>query len=162
MTHCRLAAAVADQNRRTVSRAMRPPAAKPRYVPRPSGLMEFEPVSVDSARAALDELPEGMAAQLANEYWEKVRRAPLATDRLLTGRAMGWLGDLPEALRPRATVERYARIVNALAAAWADPQARSDTFDHLLNDRRRGRRGFPVDVERELRSLYEHARTLTR
>lgn len=134
----------------------------PTFVPSTSGLMDFEPVSVDSARAALDELPEGMAALLDTQYWEKVRRAPLATDRALTGRSMAWVGQLPEALRPRATCERYARIVNALAAAWGDAHARERYFDHLLNDRRRGRRGFPVDVERELSALCLHASTLPR
>lgn len=141
---------------------MRPPLAKPKYVPRPSGLMEFEPVSLDSARAALDEIDAGMAAMVSPEYWAKVRRAPLATDRALTGRALNWLGDLPEVVRPRITTERYPRIVNALAAAWGDPYARGKYFDHLLNDRRRGRRGFPIDVERELRALHQHAETLTR
>jgi hypothetical protein len=131
-----------------------------KYVPRRSGLMEFEPVSIDSARAALDELPAGMALQLSNQYWEKVRRAPLATDRLLTGKAMGWVSELPAELRPRATVDRYARIVNALAAAWPDEEARDRLFEHLLNDRRVGRRGFPPDVERELSALCLHASTL--
>ena len=134
----------------------------PTYVPRKSGLMDFEPVSVDSARAALDELPEGMAALLGNQYWEKVRRAPLATDRALTGRSMEWVGRLPETRRPRVTCDRYAGIVNALAAAWGDPDARERCFDHLLNDRRRGRRGFPVDVERELSALCLYASTLPR
>jgi hypothetical protein len=124
--------------------------------------MEFEPVSIDSARAALDEVDESMAALVSKEYWEKVRRAPLATDRALTGRTMTWLGSLPAAARPQVTIERYPRIVNALAAAWNDVHARGKYFEHLLNDRRRGRRGFPLDVERELKTLHEHARTLTR
>lgn len=132
----------------------------PTYVPSKSGVLDFEPVSVDSARAVLDELPEGMAALLDGQYWEKVRRAPLATDRALTGRTMEWVGKLPEAVRPLITCERYARIVNALAAAWGDAHARDRYFDHLLNDRRRGRRGFPVDVERELSALCLHASSL--
>ena len=135
---------------------------QPQYVPRRSGLMDFEPVSIDAARAALDELPQGMAAMLSAQYWEKVRRAPLATDRALTGRAMEWVGKLPAPLRPTVTCERYARIVNSLAAAWADPQARADCLEHLLNDRRRGRRGFPPDVERELRQLGRYASALPR
>jgi hypothetical protein len=133
-----------------------------KYVPRRSGLMEFEPVSIDSARAALDELPEGMARLLDSQYWEKVRRAPLATDRLLTGKAMGWVSELPDQLRPRATVDRYARIVNALAAAWHDEVGRDKMFEHLLNDRRVGRRGFPPDVERELSALCLYASSLPR
>jgi hypothetical protein len=136
--------------------------SQPQYVPRKSGLMDFEPVSIDSARASLDELPEGMAALLDGQYWEKVRRAPLATDRALTGRAMEWVARLAPPLQPRATVDRYARIVNALAAAWDDPHARARYFEHLLSDRRRGRRGFPPDVERELRLLGRYADTLPR
>jgi hypothetical protein len=135
---------------------------QPPYVPRRSGLMDFEPVSVDSARASLDELPEGMAALMSSQYWEKVRRAPLATDRMLTGHAMDWVSRLAPPLRPQTTVERYARIVNALAAAWHDAPARTQYFAHLLDDRRRGRRGFPPTVERELRALAGYARTLPR
>ena len=124
--------------------------------------MEFEPVSIDSAAAALDEIDAGMAAMVSPDYWQKVRRAPLATDRALTGRALTWLGDLPGVVCPRVTSERYPRIVNALAAAWDDPHARGKYFEHLLNDRRRGRRGFPVDVERELRVLHQYSGTLSR
>jgi hypothetical protein len=127
------------------------------YVPRRSGLMEFEPVSIDSARAALDELPEGMAVLLDSGYWQKVRRAPLATDRALTGRAMHWAGELPSEVRPSITCERYPRVINALVDAWHDANAREKMFDHLLNDRRRGRRGFPIDVERELSALCLYA-----
>jgi len=136
------------------------PIPTKKYVPSESGLMEFEPVSIDSARASLDELPEGMARLLDDQYWEKVRRAPLATDRALTGKAMAWLGDLPEQLRPHATIARYARIVNALAGAWHEVHARDKMFEHLLNDRRVGRRGFPPDVERELSALCLHASAL--
>jgi hypothetical protein len=132
----------------------------PKYVPSPSGLMDFVPVSVDSARAALDELPDGVDVLLDNGYWSRVRRAPLPTDRALTGRAMEWFGALPENLRPEATCNRYPRIVNAMARAWDDPHERSKMFEHLLNDRRRGRRGFPFDVEREISALCLYASTL--
>ena len=134
----------------------------PPWTPRRSGLMDFEPVSVDSARAALDELPEGMAAMLNPEYWEKVRRAPLATDRALTGRTMAWLSELPTQVRPELTTERYPRVLNAIAAAWDDEHGRDKVFDHLLNDRRRGRRGFPIDIEREISALCLFASGLPR
>jgi hypothetical protein len=97
-----------------------------------------------------------------NEYWQKVRRAPLATDRALTGRAMEWVARLPAEVRPLATCDRYARIVNTLAAAWNSAASRDECLEHLLNDRRRGRRGFPPDVERELVALGRHARHLPR
>jgi hypothetical protein len=133
-----------------------------KYKPSRSGLMDFEPVSLDDARASLDELPQGMAVQLDASYWEKVRRAPLATDRALTGRTMEWLGALPETLRPVKTIERYPRIVNAIAAAWVDALGRDKIFDHLLNDRRIGRRGFPIDIEREISVLCLYASGLPR
>jgi hypothetical protein len=125
-------------------------------------MMEFQPVSLDAAREALDELPTGIERVLdaVPGYWQKNRRPPLATDRALTGRAMEWLGQLPENLRPSVTVERYARIVNAIAEAWPDREARTETFDHLLNDRRVGRRGFPIDVEREISALCLYASSL--
>ena len=141
---------------------MRPPKPPAKYQPSPSGLMDFQPVSIDAARAALDELPSGVERVLEGVpgYWQKNRRVALATDRALTGRAMDWIGDLPESLRPIVTTERYARIVNAIAAAWDDPAERADIFDHLLNDRRAGRRGFPIDVEREISALCLFASSL--
>jgi hypothetical protein len=131
-------------------RASTPPTA---YVPRRSGLMDFEPVSIDQARAALDEIDAAMASLIRPEYWLKVRRKPLASDRALTGRSMKWLTELPEDLRPVITMQRYARVINSIVDAWPDPDARDEVFENLLNDRRRGRRGFPIDVERELSSL---------
>lgn len=141
---------------------MTQPRSRPKYVPSPSGMMEFEPVSIDDARAALDELPTGIERVLDNVpgYWMKNRRPALATDRALTGRAMEWLGQLPLDIRPPITIERYPRIVNAIAAAWDRPEERADMFDHLLNDRRIGRRGFPIDVEREISALCLYASSL--
>ena len=134
----------------------------PKYKPTPSGLMEFQPVSIDDAREALDALPLDVARVLESVpgYWPKHRRPALATDRALTGRAMTWLGELPAKLRPQVTIDRYARVVNAIADAWADPAARAEMFDHLLNDRRIGRRGFPIEVEQEISALCLHASTL--
>lgn len=134
----------------------------PSYTPRRSGMMDFEPVSLEVARASLDELPTGVERTLdaVPGYWEKNRRSALATDRALTGRAIDWTLALPENLRPRVTGERYPRIVNALAEAWDRGEVRADLFDHLLNDRRRGRRGFPIDVEREIAALCLFASSL--
>jgi hypothetical protein len=125
-------------------------------------MMEFKEVSIDSARASLDELPSGVDVVVSRipGYWERMRRAPLATDRALTGRAMTWLAELPEDVRPKATMERYPRIINALTGAWGDAHAREKYFEHLLNDRRSGRRGFPLDVERELSVLCLYASSL--
>jgi hypothetical protein len=143
--------------------AKRRPSQQPAaYVPRRSGLMDFEPVSIDEARAALDEIDAAMASLIRPEYWLKVRRKPLATDRALTGSSMKWLAELPEDLRPVVTMQRYARVINSIVAAWPDADDRDAVFENLLNDRRRGRRGFPIDVERELSALCLFASSLPR
>ena len=138
---------------------LKPP---PKFQPSAAGGFDFEPVSLDSARAALDELPSGIARGLdaVPGYWLKNRRAALASDRALTGMAMDWTVQLPENVRPLVTSERYPRIINAIANAWADSETRAEMFDHLLNDRRIGRRGFPIDVEREISALCLYASSL--
>ena len=125
-------------------------------------MMEFEAVSIDEARESLDELPTGVERVLEQVpgYWQKTRRPALATDRALTGRAMDWARALPENLRPAVTIGRYPRVVNLIAAAWDDAAKRTDTFEHLLNDRRIGRRGFPIDVEREIAALCLYSTSL--
>jgi hypothetical protein len=135
---------------------------KTAYVPSPSGMMEFEPVSIEAARQALDEIDAAMASMLSPEYWAKVRRKTLATDRALTGRSMKWLADLPEDVRPVITMQRYARVINVIVDAWPNADDRDEVFENLLNDRRKGRRGFPIDVERELSALCLFASMLPR
>jgi hypothetical protein len=141
---------------------MKPRKPATNYTPTPSGLMEFEQVSIDEARDILDELPPDVARVLESVpgYWQNNRRPPLATDRALTGRAMEWVGQLPENIRPHLTTLRYARIVNVIADAWPNPAQREETFEHLLNDRRIGRRGFPAEIERELSALCLYASSL--
>jgi hypothetical protein len=132
------------------------------YVPRSSGMMEFEPVSIDEARAALDEIDPSITALVGPEYWTKVRRKTQPTDRALTGLSMTWLAALPAELRPQITMTRYPRVINMLTQSWPDAEEREHAFDDLLNSRRRGRRGFPIDVERELSALCLYASALPR
>ena len=113
--------------RRQTLPTMSPPNLPPKFKPSSSGVLDFHSVSLDSARAALDELPSGVERVLDGVpgYWVKNRRTPLATDRALTGRAMDWTVQLPANIRPVLTTERYPRIVNAIAAAWPDSEARA-------------------------------------
>lgn len=138
-------------------------ANKPPPPGQPPGMLDFESVSLDAARAAHEELPSGVEQMLDQVpgYWQKVRRAPLATDRSLTGTAIDWLARLPPNIHPQATSARYPRIVNAIARAWPHAEERAQVFDHLLNDRRTGRRGFPIDVEREIAALCLFASSLS-
>lgn len=117
--------------------------------------LEFELTDFDTARQALDALPPGVAEvhRLQPGYWEERRRPAQPTDRALAGGSLEWMVRLPPSLRPRATAEQYPRVVNRIAASWSDPSAAWQTLDDLLEDHRGGRRGFPFEVESELKSL---------
>lgn len=134
---------------------MSDPASKPKP---PPGSLEFEITDFDLARRALDELPAGVAAiqRLKGANWEAMRRKPLPTDRALTGEAMDWVVMLPPNLRPYSTCEHFPRVVNAIAASWNDLPFSLRVIDHMVNDYRGGRRGFPLAVQAELQALYQH------
>ena len=67
-----------------------------------------------------------------------------------------WVERLPKDVRPRALINRYPRIANALAQAWSEPEGPSAYFDELLLNSRGGRQGFPEDVLRDLLALEAH------
>jgi len=129
--------------------------------PSDPGSIDFEETDFDSARQALDELPAGVeeVKHLQAGSWDKERRKPVATDRALTGLAMDWVIGLPPALRPHATCEQFPRVINAMAAAWNNSAYGLQVIDHIINDYRGGRRGFPEAVQRELSALHAYRRT---
>jgi len=129
----------------------KPPARMP-------GSIDFEITDFDEARHVLDELPPGLAEakQLLSGSWEGQRRKPVATDRALAGQAMDWVIGLPPALRPHATCEQFPRVINAIASSWTDTAYSLQVVDHMINDYRGGRRGFPEAVERELAALHAY------
>jgi hypothetical protein len=131
--------------------APKPPATMP-------GSIDFEITDFDEARHVLDDLPAGLAEakQLLTGSWEERRRKPVVTDRALTGQAMDWVIGLPPALRPHVTCEQFPRVVNAIASSWTDATYSLQVLDHMINDYRGGRRGFPQAVERELAALHAH------
>jgi hypothetical protein len=123
-------------------------------------MIEFEITDFDTARHALDELPPGVAEakQLLAGSWDRQRRKPTPTDRALTGQAMDWVIGLPPTLRPHATCEQFPRVANAIAASWRDTTYSLRVLDHMVNDYRGGRRGFPETAASELAALYAHQR----
>ena len=120
--------------------------------------IDFEITDFDSARQVLDDLPPGIgrAQSLEPGFWEGQRRKPTPTDRALTGAAMDWVIGLPAHLRPHTTCEQFPRVVNALAGAWTDTGYSVQVLDHMINDYRGGRRGFPATVQQELAALLAH------
>jgi hypothetical protein len=130
----------------------------PRNPAPPPGTLEFEITDFDVARRALDELPAGVVEmqRFSRNSWQGQRRQPLPSDRALTGEAMDWVVQLPPALRPHTTCEQFPRVINAVAASWSDLAFSRQVIDHMINDYRGGRRGFPPAVQTELRDLYRY------
>ena len=110
---------------------------------------EFEKVSVDDARRALDvrTFPPGRPT------WVRARMllpvAPVALDDA----ALGWLAGMPEALAPRELARRFPCIANELSALWKRPSRCELYLRDLMLDGRAGRERFPVEVMRELSAL---------
>ncbi len=132
--------------------------------PSSSDSIPFEITDFEQARHALDELPPGVGAlpQLDANYWEPQRRKAVPTDRALSGTAMEWLVGLPAGLKPRTLPERYPRVANAIAANWSDTLRSAAALDDLLADRRGRRRGFPYEVQTELRALRRYLDVMLR
>jgi hypothetical protein len=124
----------------------------------PLDALDFEITDFDEARRALDELPAGLRVmqQRTPGYWEPRRRGALPSDRALTGTAMDWVVALPPTIRPHTTCEQFPRVANAIADSWEDVLLCARVLDHMLNDYRGGRRGFPATVRDELSSLMDH------
>ena len=122
---------------------------------RPSGLVEFEYVSIASARAVVNELPGGVTDMLDRVpgYWHRVRRPMARQDLVLLPLTMEWMRTLPKEIWPLQTGATYARILNRIAQAWSNREEREFVFEDLLNNRRKNRRGFPAPVREELQAL---------
>jgi hypothetical protein len=121
-------------------------------------LKSFQDALNDQAQALGDMTG---ADGLLPDYWAQRRRRPGPADRALTGQTLEWLMKLPSAVQPHEMVDRFPRVVNRIAAAWADPRAGHDLLHDLLHDQRPGRKGFPAPVKRELKILrFHHVNTL--
>ena len=127
-----------------------------RSTPEP-GTIDYKWTDILDAREAHDSPPPGVKQDEREQsaYWEPRRRPTLVTDRALTGRSLEWAMRLPPPLRPHALCDRFPRIANSISERWLDSDECLNLFDHLLNDRRKGRRGFPADVQREIEALCE-------
>ena len=67
-----------------------------------------------------------------------------------------WFEALPPEVRPVLLSTQYGRVANLLAQQWNDDKACRAYFDELLTGRRGKRRGFPVNVRREIWVLREY------
>lgn len=112
--------------------------------------IEFEKVSFDEAKKALD---EKVRTDKAKGY--RGERAPERVETLQES-TKRWLYELPAAVRPVETAKAFPRIVNKLAELWKRPSRCDEYFHTLLLDKRGGRQGFPPAVAMELGTLADH------
>lgn len=87
--------------------------------------LNFEVVSFDQAREALDEPPAGVRQQrrMSSADWASRRRALSESERRLSRAATQWFLALPRELRPAELMRRYPRIANRLCEQWSDASA---------------------------------------
>jgi len=95
--------------------------------------------------------PDAPQQDMAEERYRQMRRGSPAAN--LLPQAASWAARLPAGLRPNALLAQYPRIANLLAMTWSDSGAFDTYMESLLIDKRGNRRGFPLDVQRELAAL---------
>ena len=111
--------------------------------------LEFEKVSVDEARKALD-------GPAKNEDKAKpaavVRRGPEVNPRLLDA-TVAWMNALPYTVRPTELAQHFPRIANGIAELWPRADRCEQYLDSLMVDQRGGRKGFSMAIALEIASL---------
>jgi hypothetical protein len=109
--------------------------------------LEFEKVSVDDARKALegeskrDDKPD-LAAQRTGK-----------ADAVLLEATVAWLAELPYEARPAELARQFPRIANSIAELWRRVARCEVYLDALVVDGRGDRKGFPPVVAQELTKL---------
>ena len=88
--------------------------------------------------------------------WARVRAPLRHRDAELSTQAKRWLARLPTDVQPHALCAQYPRIVNQLAACWADIGLIEHLLECLMLDQRGGRDGFPREVADDIALLYEY------
>ena len=127
----------------------------------PPGSIDYQLTDLDEARRVLDLLPDGIvAARQLPDFWTLRRRTPAPMDRTLTAAAMDWVMELPSEVRPVRLCQRFPRLGNALAHAWATRDHCESLLAALLTDRRGKRRGFASEVRLELERLGAYRATI--
>jgi hypothetical protein len=111
--------------------------------------IDFEKVSVEDAKAAL----KGDEKPVQQENWEPKRQPKIASDLKLSDEACTWLMSLPANVRPLHLARQFPRITNRFAEVWKRPVICDKIFDELMLDHRGTRKGFPLEVAKEITDL---------
>ncbi|MEB0012683.1 hypothetical protein QN379_13250 [Glaciimonas sp. Gout2] len=116
----------------------------------------FEVVTISEAKAVLD--IASVAAK--EEHWETARRLEIPADLKLNETTYQWVLTLPVEVWPLWLMKYFPRIANQFANTWTKQLICETLFIQLLMDQRGHRKGFPVDVSREIMALKSHFETL--
>ncbi|KAF3996178.1 hypothetical protein [Glaciimonas immobilis] len=114
------------------------------------GFIPFEVVSISEAKAVLD---WDKPADKKEIQWELLRRTQRAADIKLSDATYKWVSTIPKDIWPLWLMKSFPRIANQLANTWAQPAGCDALFTQLLLDQRGTRKGFPVEVSREIMAL---------
>ncbi|CAJ0714868.1 hypothetical protein LMG6871_01250 [Ralstonia edaphis] len=84
------------------------------------------------------------------------RKQQNADDFALNRDAIRWLASLPDEVRPIELGRKFPRIINTIAAKWADFIGCRRYLNSLQIDERGGRQGFPFEIVQEICTLREY------
>lgn len=76
-------------------------------------------------------------------------------DIQLSKEAADFLRTLEGSDYPKALVDSFPRVVNAIVELRGDPAKLKNYLDTLMNDTRGGRKGFPLSVLTDIQDLRE-------
>lgn len=85
--------------------------------------------------------------------FESMRRPEDPRENRVRSSTIKWARTIPSALRPRALVIQFPRLANTLADVWCQPKVFYMLLCQLMVDDRGGRKGFPLEVRRDLAKL---------
>lgn len=97
------------------------------------------------------ETPLARENQHANADYSSLRRHQ--PDQALQLETLRWLGNLPDAVRPKSLPVEFPRIANSLCDRWSEPKACLEYLDDLVIDHRGNRTGFPGNNALEIAAL---------
>ncbi|CAJ0873886.1 hypothetical protein R20233_02000 [Ralstonia sp. LMG 32965] len=84
------------------------------------------------------------------------RKQQNGDDFALNRDAIRWLASLPDGVRPIELGRKFPRIINTIAAKWADFIGCRRYLNSLQIDDRGGRQGFPFEIVQEICTLREY------
>ena len=121
---------------------------------RPSGSIDFEPVSIPAATAPAAPVDDKIDRDpLSINFGREKVHKPAAAERMLAGTTIDWLISFPMEARPKALCEKYPHVANRLAGEWRDAARVRGSLQALVDDARWGSAGYPALVQGELNKL---------